>query len=197
MVLEEVSVALGVVASVITIIGALVGLANFPAKQSQRKIAFAAILVIGFVLLAVAAVAVVDYYNPPAAATITHPAYGDSVGTAATISGTWTNTKNDTVWIVVYDYNASRYYPEGPSVALSGGGSLFSPPTGTWIYHAYFNSTEIGKNFEMRVIAANDSATAALKDYTRVSSEKGSWPGLPSLPDGANTMDYVIVKRAD
>jgi hypothetical protein len=40
-------------------------------------------------------------------------------------------------------------------------------------------------------------ATAALENYTRVSSEKGSWNGMQSLPDGAKTMDYIIVKRAD
>lgn len=197
MVLEDLNVVFGIVASVTTIVsGAVVGFANFPSNPKRRKIVLAVILAIGFVLLAITAVAVVNYYNPAEAVTITHPTYGDAVQTGATIGGTWTNTKNDTVWVVVFDYNASRYYPEDPPATLSGGGILFAPPTGTWIDHAYFNSTAIGKNFEVRVIAANESATVALQNYTKTSSEKNSWPGLPSLPDGAKTMDYAIVKRA-
>jgi hypothetical protein len=200
MVIEDFGVVLGIVASLITIGGALVGLTNVPSDPDQRKVAFRVTLAAGAVLLAIAIVATGfaawNYYNPSPAVVITHPSYGGEVGAAATISGTWTNTNNNTVWIVVYDYNASRYYPEAPEVSLNGGGTLLAPPTGTWVYHAYFNSTEVGKNFEVRAITADASATAALENYARVSSAKGSWNGMQSLPNGATTMDYIIVKRA-
>jgi hypothetical protein len=88
------------------------------------------------------------------------------------------------LWLVSYDYNANRYYPQEGPVAVSSNGQ--------WELTASFGNN--GRH-DITALAADKNANEILSLYQAASESSGDYPGLPALPSGSITLASVTVSR--
>jgi hypothetical protein len=81
------------------------------------------------------------------------------------------------------------YYPQNYTTTVYADGS--------WSAEAYFgNQTKgTGEKFDITPVVANATAQASFNTYLKESASKGSWDGLPVLPEGADQQTSIAVTR--
>jgi hypothetical protein len=165
-------------------------------SRHYRKKSFAYPALIIFVAVVFISIFVLAFvYHPPEGDVhldITSPVNNGTVGLREFIRGTSTNyTGNKQIWIMVKPHNMVTlyYYPQNYTTTVYADGS--------WSAEAYFgNQTNgIGEKFDIIPVVANATAQASFNTYLKESASKGSWDGLPVLPEGADQQTSIAVTR--
>ena len=127
-----------------------------------------------------------EYIPGIPAAAITTPTNNTRVENSVFVKGTAQNIGEGQywLWLVSYDYNANRYYPQEGPVAVSSNGQ--------WELTASFGSS--GRH-DITALAADKNANEILSLYQAASESSGDYPGLPALPSGSITLASVTVSR--
>jgi hypothetical protein len=117
---------------------------------------------------------------------ITSPTTGAIVHTGAIIVvGTTTQplVAGHEIWIVVQPQGTGRYYPQWPPAAVAASGGWTAP------------TVALGgiDTFLIDVVDADPSVIAAFKAYLQQNPH--SFPGMASLPPGAQIADSVTIAR--
>jgi hypothetical protein len=122
------------------------------------------------------------------AATITTPTNNTRVENSEFVKGTADNIEGEQyyLWLVLYNYNANRHYPQDGPVVVSSDGQ--------WEITAFFES--IGR-YDITAVAADQNANEVLLLYQAASESSGDYPGLPALPSGCITLASVTVSRRE
>ena len=122
------------------------------------------------------------------AATITTPTNNARVENSEFVRGTARNIEGEQhyLWLVLYDYNANRHYPQDGPVAVSSDGQ--------WEMTAFFES--IGR-YDITALAADQNANEILLQYQAASASRADYRGLPGLPSGCITLASVTVSRRE
>jgi len=122
------------------------------------------------------------------AATITTPTNNTRVENSEFVKGTADNIEGEQyyLWLVLYNYNANRHYPQDGPVVVSSDGQ--------WEITAFFES--IGR-YDTTAVAADQNANEVLLLYQAASESSGDYPGLPALPSGCITLASVTVSRRE
>ena len=119
------------------------------------------------------------------AATITTPTTNTRVENSVLVRGTAQNIGREYwLWLVLYDYNANRHYPQRGPVAISSNAQ--------WEMTVPFGS--IGR-YDITALAADQNANDILSLYQAASESSGDYPGLSALPSGCITLASVTVTR--
>lgn len=95
------------------------------------------------------------------------------------------------IWLIVVPPN-NLFYPQWPPPTVYTVGDET-----TWEGRALLGQPEeVGMQFSVFAVVADPQADKTLRDYVRRCEETGDWPGLPSLPPGANVYyDLITVTR--
>jgi hypothetical protein len=127
-----------------------------------------------------------EYIPGIPAAAITTPTNNTRVENSVFVKGTAQNIGEGQywLWLVLYDYNANRYYPQDGPVAVSSNGQ--------WELTASFGSS--GRH-DITALAADKNANEILSLYQAASESSGDYPGLPAIPSGSITLASVTVSR--
>jgi hypothetical protein len=126
-----------------------------------------------------------EYISGIPAATIITPTNNTRVENSAFVKGTAQNIGGEySLWLVLYDYNASRHYPQGGPVAISSNGE--------WEMTASFDSSG---RYDITALAADKNANEVLLLYQAASESSGDYLGLPALPSGCITLASVTISR--
>ncbi len=126
-----------------------------------------------------------EYIPGIPAATITTPTNNTRVENPVFVKGTAQNIGGEFyLWLVLYDYNASRYYPQDGPVVISSNGQ--------WDMNVSFGSSG---RYDITALAADKNANESLLLYQAASESIGDYPGLPALPSGYITLASVTVSR--
>jgi len=122
------------------------------------------------------------------AAEITTPVNDTRVENSVFVKGTAHNIEGEQyyLWLVLFDYNANRHYPqEGPVVVSSNG---------QWEMTASFGSSG---RYDITALAADKNANEIFILYQAASESRADYPGLPALPSGCITLASVTVSRRE
>ncbi len=127
-----------------------------------------------------------EYIPGIPAATITTPTNNTRVENSVFVKGTAQNIGGGqySLWLVLYDYNANRHYPQDGPVVVSSNGQ--------WEMAASFGSSG---RYDITALAADQNANDNLLLYQAASESSGDYPGLPALPSGCITLASVTVSR--
>ena len=126
-----------------------------------------------------------EYIPGIPAATITTPTNNTRVENSVFVKGTAQNIGGEySLWLVLYDYNANRHYPQDGPVAISSNGQ--------WEMTASFESSG---RYDITALAADQNASEILLQYQAASLSRADYPGLPVLPSGCITLASVTVSR--
>ena len=127
-----------------------------------------------------------EYIPGIPAATITSPTNNTRVENSVVVKGTAQNIAEGQywLWLVLYDYNANRHYPQDGPVAVSSNGQ--------WEMTASFGSSG---RYDITALAADQNANETLLLYQAASESSGDYSGLPALPSGCITLASVTVSR--
>jgi hypothetical protein len=122
------------------------------------------------------------------AATITTPISSSRVENSEFVKGTAHNIEGVQyhLWLVLYNYDAHRHYPQDGPVVVSSDGQ--------WEITAFFES--IGR-YDITVVAADQNANDTLLQYQAASQSRADYQGLPALPLGCITLASVTVSRRE
>ncbi|MCJ7639389.1 MAG: hypothetical protein ACXWET_05765 [Halobacteriota archaeon] len=122
------------------------------------------------------------------AATITTPVNDTRVENSEFVKGTAHNIEGAQyyLWLVLYDYNANRHYPQDGPVVVSSDGQ--------WEMTTFFES--IGR-YDITAVAADQNANEILLQYQAASQSRADYQGLPGLPQGCITLASVTVSRRE
>ena len=129
-----------------------------------------------------------EYLPGIPAATITTPVNDTRVEDSEFVKGTAHNIEGEQyyLWLVLYDYNANRHYPQDGPVIVSSDGQ--------WKMNAFFES--IGR-YDITAVAADQNANEILLQYLTASLSRADCHGLPTLPSGCITLASVTVSRRE
>ena len=167
-----------------------------PKKHRNRPGVLAAIIGAGGVVAAALITAIATLMishgaasssaTTPSVIRITSPATGTMVHTGAiSVEGTTTQplTTGHEIWIVVQPQGTGRYYPQWPPAADAASGDWTVP------------TVVLGgiDSFLVDVVDANPSVIAAFEAYLQ--QNQHSFPGMASLPAGAQIADSVTIAR--
>jgi hypothetical protein len=121
------------------------------------------------------------------AAEITTPVNDTRVENSVLVKGTAHNIEGEQyyLWLVLYDYNANRHYPQDGPVAVSSNGE--------WEMTAFFGSSG---RYDITAVAADQNANEIFLQYQVASQSRADYLGLPALPPGCITLASVTVVRA-
>jgi hypothetical protein len=126
-----------------------------------------------------------EYIPGIPAATITTPTNNTRVENPVFVKGTAQNIEGEySLWLVLYDYNANRHYPQDGPVAISSNGQ--------WEMTASFESSG---RYDITALAADQNASEILLQYQAASLSRADYPGLLALPSGCITLASVTVSR--
>jgi hypothetical protein len=122
------------------------------------------------------------------AAEITTPVQDTRVENSVFVKGTAHNIEGEQyyLWLVLYDYNVNRHYPQDGPVVVSSNGQ--------WEMTAFFES--IGR-YDITAVAADQNANEILLQYQAAGQSRADYPGLPGLPPGCITLASVTVSRRE
>ncbi|MGZ4846791.1 MAG: hypothetical protein ACXV3D_02800 [Halobacteriota archaeon] len=92
------------------------------------------------------------------------------------------------LWLIIYDYDVDRYYPQTGPLAIQSNGS--------WSGTAYLgtHNTGVGERFDIIAVLADQNAHNAFEQYQASSRQANSYLGMTSLPTGI-TKDQVTVTK--
>ncbi|HYC19367.1 MAG TPA: hypothetical protein VEF35_01940 [Candidatus Bathyarchaeia archaeon] len=126
-----------------------------------------------------------EYIPGIPAATITTPTNNTRVENSVFVKGTAQNIGGEySLWLVLYDYNAKRHYPQDGPVATSSNGQ--------WKMNASFGSSG---RYDITALAADKNANESLLLYQAAGESSRNYPGLPALPSGCITLASVTVSK--
>ena len=127
-----------------------------------------------------------EYIPGIPAAAITTPTNNTRVENSVFVKGIAQNIGEGQywLWLVLYDYNANRHYPQDGPVAVSSNGQ--------WEMTAFFGNSG---RYDITALAADQNANDNLLLYQAASLSSGDYPGLPALPSGCVTLASVTVAR--
>jgi hypothetical protein len=173
----------------------LLFMADLVLRHYKKKSFVYPAVIIFFVVVLISIFVLAFVYHPPEGdvhLNITSPVNNGTVGLREFIRGTSTNlTSTKQIWIMVKPHNMVTlyYYPQNYTTTYYADGS--------WSAEAYFGnqSKGIGEKFDITPVLANATAQAGFNTYLKESASKGSWDGLPKLPDGADQQTSIIVTR--
>jgi hypothetical protein len=122
------------------------------------------------------------------AAEITTPVNDTRVENSVFVTGTAHNIEGEQyyLWLVLFDYNANRHYPQEGPIAVSSNGQ--------WEMTVFFSSSG---RYDITALAADKNANEIFILYQAASETSGDHPGLPALPSGCITLASVTVSRTD
>lgn len=135
----------------------------------------------------------VAYASQTTSVAIRLPEDGQVVGQGVHVEGTFSRLSDDrSIWVVVAPQGLTEYlyHPQNGPAEKSYGG--------TWeaqIFVGLEDPVDYGRRFDIYVVTANQIGKQGFEEYFRNARNTGSWPGLPSLPDGSKTEDKVTVTR--
>jgi len=120
---------------------------------------------------------------------VTFPTNNGQAGPTQTVIGNAASIPSgQNLWIVLYIPSVGRYYPQAPPVTVKSDGSWSARPSiGT--------GSDNGKTFEIMAVVTGANANSEFNNYIDTGKSTGSYPGLTSLPAGAQVMDSVSVTR--
>jgi len=120
---------------------------------------------------------------------ISYPTDQEMVEQSINVRGTYRNLKSDhVIWIMIYVYDAGRYYPQNDSAIIEA--------NDRWSSMAFIGgSNDIGKKFDIIVLIADEKAKNDITQYLEDAKERYSWDGLLTLPKGAIIFDRITVQR--
>jgi hypothetical protein len=128
---------------------------------------------------------------PPALSqvTLTTPTEGQTVPCENLARGTFSPELKEDIWPVVYIGGAYHPQAEGFSPASKVGNN--------WHQTVRFgdcgnSKPDVGKPFQLIIVTANASATAAFVDYLQKAAAR-NWSGMPELPPGAKESVRIMV----
>lgn len=109
-----------------------------------------------------------------------------------TVTGTFSELPPySNIWLIIVPPNY-RFYPQWPSPSLFAIGDRTMWEGLAWIGQP----EEAGMQFSIFAVAADAEANRFFYEYVRQCEDTGEWPGLTSLPTGANVYyDIVTVTR--
>ena len=122
-------------------------------------------------------------------AKITEPSEKEEVSKETMVKGSSQGVPKDSViWVVVYPYQASRYYPQNKPTDVQSNGK--------WASMSYIGIDEdVKQKFDLIVVVADETAQEAFESYLEKAKDKKDWAGLEQLPDGAEILDRLMVIR--
>jgi hypothetical protein len=111
------------------------------------------------------------------------PQSGASIGESSTVQGRFSPAEipeGHVIWIVVYDPIGGLYYPHGEPATMDSN-------AGDWASPVFLGTGSL----DIIAVVANPSAQQFFRDTIQEWSANDSYPGLLSLPDGAEEADRV------
>jgi hypothetical protein len=142
---------------------------------------WAILLLVIFSLLASACTTVTSAQSQGGVVKIISPQQNGNAGPTERVSGKAQLSKGYSLWIVPYDPTAGKYYPEAPPVTVK---------SAAWSYRLSLGTIfRVGKTFQIHAVVADQSASTALSSYAAQRA------GITKLPQGAQAVDAVTVKR--
>ncbi len=105
-----------------------------------------------------------------------------------TITGTAENVpERYELWILIYPYAASKYYPQPGGVSIQNG---------VWSTPVYIGTRDnVGEKFDIIAVLADRNARAEFTSYIINGEKNNDWPGMDKIPDGAEAYDIITVVR--
>jgi hypothetical protein len=141
-----------------------------------------AILLLVTVSLLASACTVASAQSPGGVVKIISPQKNGNAGPTERVSGKAQLSKGYSLWIVPYDPTSGKYYPEAPPLTVKS--------DATWSTRLSVGTIfGVGKTFQIHAVVADQSASTALSSYAAQRA------GITKLPQGAQAVDAVTVKR--
>ncbi|MDD3248025.1 MAG: hypothetical protein PHF18_14430 [Methanosarcina sp.] len=120
---------------------------------------------------------------------ITYPVNGAKVGIKEFIKGTQKNIPDDkALWVVIFPYESYNYHPV-KEVNIQDDGSDFTVPI------TIGTEENSGEMFDIIAVLTDKDAQEVFTNYLETAAEQQNWPGISSLPEGAEEMYKVTVTR--
>jgi hypothetical protein len=120
---------------------------------------------------------------------ITNPSPHAQVSEVQTVAGTVTGlTAGQHLWLLVVPQvpGAAAYHPQ---LDLTVNDS-------NWTVTARIGlAGDLGRVFDLELVAADNQADASFRRYLNIAAAKGSYPGMPILPQGVLLLQSVEVQR--
>ena len=120
---------------------------------------------------------------------ITRPADGDTVALTEVVRGTSQNVPTgQKVWVVIFVYKVSRYYPQNAPADMQANGN--------WDSVTYFGiPTDSGLRFDVLALTADAAAQQAFNNYLTTAKGSNNYGGLAQLPPSATIQHRITVTR--
>ncbi len=128
----------------------------------------------------------------PGAVTISGLVDGDTVPETLVVGGTVADDAAGSVWVLVYPYNAGRWYPQSTDACA---GTHTVSEGGAWTVTAWFGSGP-GAEYAVIAVLADVAADAELSALQKHWCAAGEYPGLRTieLPRGLEEKARVLVR---
>lgn len=119
---------------------------------------------------------------------ITYPSDSATVQMKDNIAGIVKNIPDgQQLWIVIYPQTALKYYPQN-LVDVQNDGS--------WVLPVQFGEAkDVGTKFDIVAVLAGKNAQKEFNNYIDACAKTTLWPGINTLPDGAEEYVRVTVTR--
>jgi hypothetical protein len=120
---------------------------------------------------------------------ITNPSPQAQVPEVQTVAGTVTGlTAEKHLWLLVVPHvpGAAAYHPE-PDLTVNGSNWTVTARIGL--------AGDLGRVFDLELVVADNQADASFRQYLNTATAKGSYPGMPILPQGVLLLQSVEVQR--
>lgn len=175
-----------IAAIVAAINGVILFVREYRDKQKGKKktIYFLAILIM---ILSIIAAGFLFENLLPLSVRITDPINGEKIEHQITVHGTSQNIpKGDAIWIVIYEYADTNYYPMlFPAVIQA---------SGDWTSRALVGGNNDSVNsYDIIAVVADPAAQQEFINY--ILNANGIYSGKPMLPIGAQIVSTVNVQR--
>jgi hypothetical protein len=173
---------IALVSTIGAVLVALLGILAVREPLSRRRLTVVVVLVLGAGLLA-------GWLLWDRTERIDAPPDGAVVARAVTVRGSVAPLSSAPAYLVVADRAVGRYYPQGPAALATG-------LVGRFDQQVFLgDDAAAGREFELMLLRADAAAAETLDRYLADASSAGSWPGLATLPPGAEVLDVVRVVR--
>ena len=128
---------------------------------------------------------------PTAHATVEQPTNGSTVGISENVSGRASGIPAGwQLWLVITPPGSTSYHPQPGPLTVGSGGSFEGAAT-----FGNTSSASIG-TYLVRLVLVDSAGGSQFRAYIASATAAGTYPGLPTLPPGAETLDSVQVSRS-
>jgi PGF-pre-PGF domain-containing protein len=159
---------------------------SFQTKVKAKSLVFLILLILLF-LCYTCTLTNAAQSNDESTIKITYPSDASFVNIKETAIGTAGNIpEGQKLWILIYPPAANKFYPQHWSVNVISGNWSIPVELGTK-YNA-------GETFKIIAVLADQESNKELTNYINTGNSTG-WPGMSSIPVGAQVVDEVTVTR--